>query len=528
MKIWKPLVGAALAVAFATPAFAAGDTLKIGLKAEPSAIDQHYHNLGPNNSMAAHYFDSLVKMDDKLRLNPGLAVSWKPVNDTTWEFKLRKGVKFHDGTDFNADDIMFTFERAPNVANSPSSFATYLKNKTFKKIDDYTFHAITEKPYPLMPVDMAQVPIISNEVGKNVTTADFNSGKAAAGTGPFKFVEWVPGDRLVIERNESYYGDKPEWKKIIFKPIKSGPARVAALLAGDVDFIDNVPPIDIPRLKKDAKIQLSQGVSSRVIYLHMDQFREETPFIKAHGGGKIKNPLLDVRVRKAISMAINRDAIVDRVMEGVAIKAGQLLPAGFFGVTPNLKPEPFDPEGAKKLLAAAGYPKGFEMTIHGPNDRYINDAKICEAVAQMLTRIGIKTAVETMPKAVYFKRASRGGPNRSPEFSFILVGWGSGTGESSSPLRSLLHTYDKDRGFGASNRGRHSDPEIDKLIEDALATVDDDARLKLLQKSTELAIGRNQGIIPTHYQVNTWAGRKGLSYAARADERTIAMGIVSK
>ncbi|MDP6707505.1 MAG: ABC transporter substrate-binding protein, partial [Alphaproteobacteria bacterium] len=181
--------------------------------------------------------------------------------------------------------------------------------------------------------------------------------------------------------------------------------------------------------------------------------------------------------------------------------------------------------GAKKMLAAAGYPNGFEMTIHGPNDRYINDAKIAEAVAQMMSKIGIKTAVETMPKAVYFKRASRGGPNKTPEFSFILVGWGSGTGEASSPLKSLLHTYDKSKGFGSSNRGRHSDAEVDKLIEDALATVDDDARSKLLQKATELGIGRNQGIIPLHYQVNTWAGKKGLSYKSRTDERTIAMGV---
>ena len=527
MQIRTLLIGCALAGLLVTPAWGQGGTLTIGLKAEPSSIDPHYHNLGPNNSMAAHYFSRLVEQDEKLRLLPGLAVSWEPISDTTWEFKLRHGVKFHDGSDFTADDVMFTFERAPNVPNSPSSFATYLKGKTFEKIDDYTLQVTTERPYPLMPVDMAQVPIISSDVGENVGTGDFNSGKAAIGTGPFRFVEWVPGDRLVIERNEDYFGDKPEWERIVFKPKKSGPARVAALLAGDVDFIDNVPPVDIARLKGDDSVQLSQGVSSRVIYLHMDQFREDSPFVKAHGGGAIRNPLLDVRVRKAISMAINRDAIVDRVMEGVAIKAGQLLPEGFFGVTPNLLPEAYDPDGAKALLAEAGYPDGFELTIHGPNDRYINDAKICEAVAQMLTRIGIRTAVETMPKSVYFRRASRGGPDNSPEFSFILVGWGSGTGESSSPLRSLLHTYDKDRGFGASNRGRHSDPEVDTLIEDALATVDDDTRLKLLQEATELAIGRNQGIIPTHYQVNTWAGRKGLSYASRADERTIAMGVVS-
>jgi peptide/nickel transport system substrate-binding protein len=226
-------------------------------------------------------------------------------------------------------------------------------------------------------------------------------------------------------------------------------------------------------------------------------------------------------------MAINRDAIVERVMEGVAIKAGQLLPEGFFGISSKLKPVSYDPAGAKKLLAEAGVPDGFKLTIHGPNDRYINDAKIAEAIAQMLTRIGIKTEVVTMPRSVYFKRASRGGPNKTPEFSFILVGWGAGSGEASSPLKSLIHTYDKSRGFGASNRGRYSNAEVDKLIEDALATVDDAKRQNLLAKATEVAI--NDGaIIPLHYQVNTWATRKGLKYDARTDEYTMGMGLVSE
>ena len=527
MQLWKPLAAAVLSLALSAPALAGDETLTIGLNAEPSAIDPHYHNLGPNNSMSEHYFSTLVSQDEKQRLIPGLAESWKPVDDTTWEFKLRQGVKFHDGSDFTADDVMFTVKRAPNVPNSPSSFALYLKGKEFVKVGDHTVHVKTAAPYPLMAADISNIYIVSSDIGDNVATADFNSGKAAIGTGPFKFVEWVPGDRLVIERNEAFWGKKPEWKKVVFKPITSAPARVAALLAGDVDFIDDVPPVDIPQLKKNDKVALSQGVSNRVIYLHLDQFREDSPFVKAKGGGAIKNPLLDVRVRKAISKAINREAIVERVMEGVAIPAGQLLPEGFFGVSPNLKADPYDPEGAKKLLAEAGYPDGFELTLHGPNDRYINDAKIAEAVAQMLTRIGVKTAVETMTKAVYFKRASSGGADKSPEFSFILVGWGSGTGEASSPLKSLLHSYDKERGFGASNRGRHSDAEVDRLIETALATNDDAAREKLLQGATERAIGELQGIIPTHYQVNTWAGRKGLSYVARTDEATHAMGVHS-
>ena len=498
--------------------------LRIGLASEPTAMDPHFHNLGPNNSMSSHLFDALVLQDEKQNLKPGLALSWQPIDDTTWEFKLRQGVTFHDGSPFTAADVAFTFERAPNVEGSPSSFGTYIKGKTIEIIDDHTIHIKTAAPYPLMANDVSTVHIISKKNAMGAKTEDYNAGKAAIGTGPYKFAEYVPGDRIVLERNEDYWGEKPAWQKVTFKPIKSGPSRVAALLAGDVDMIEQVPTVDIPRLKNEASVSLSQGVSNRVIYLHLDHDRDDSPFVKSKDGSAIKNPLKDKRVRQAISKAIYRDAIVERVMEGVAIKAGQLLPEGFFGVSDSLQPVDYDPEGAKQLLADAGVGDGFQLTIHGPNDRYINDAKIAEAIGQMLTRLGIKTEVVTMPRSVYFKRASRGGPDGTPEFSFILVGWGSGTGEASSPLKSLIHTYDKERGFGASNRGRYSNAEIDSLIEQALATVDDDKRQDLLAKATEMAI-EDVAIIPLHYQVNTWAAKQGLKYKARTDERTRAMEV---
>lgn len=524
MKTIRTILTAALvAVAFiAKPVLA--QELTIGLASEPTAMDPHFHNLGPNNSLLSHIFNALVLQDEKQNLQPGLAESWKAVDDTTWEFKLRQGVTFHDGSPFTADDVIFTFERAPNVEGSPSSFGTYTKGKTVVKIDDHTIHIKTAQPYPLMANDVSTVLIISKKNAEGATTPDYNAGKAAVGTGAFKFAEYVPGDRIVMERNDSYWGDKAAWSKVVFKPIKSGPSRVAALLAGDVDMIEQTPTVDIEQLKNEPKVSLSQGVSNRVIYLHMDHDRDDSPFVKAKDGSAIKNPLKDKRVRMAISKAIYRDAIVDRVMEGVAIKAGQLLPEGFFGVSSKLKPVAYDPEGAKQLLADAGVGDGFKLTIHGPNDRYINDARIAEAIGQMMTRIGIDTEVVTMPRSVYFKRASRGGPDGTPEFSFILVGWGSGTGEASSPLKSLIHTYDKSQGFGASNRGRYSNAEVDKLVEDALATVDDAKRQDLLAMATEIAI-EDGAIIPLHYQVNTWAARKGLKYKARTDERTLAMGV---
>ncbi|MEO0830679.1 MAG: ABC transporter substrate-binding protein, partial [Pseudomonadota bacterium] len=458
------------------------------------------------------------------QLEPGLAVSWKPIDDLTWEFKLREGVKFHDGSDFTADDVLCTWERAPDVPNSPSSFATYTKGKTVEKIDDYTVHFKSAAPYPLMANDVSTVSIISDNGGCQGTTAEFNDGTVAMGTGPFKFVSYTPGDSIVVERNDDYWGDAPIWSKVTFKPIKSGPSRVAALLAGDVDMIAAVPTTDVAVLEKNDDVSLSQGVSNRVIYLHLDHDRPDSPFVKANGGAEIENPLMKLEVRKAISMAINRDAIVDRVMEGIAIKAGQLLPDGFFGVSDKLEPVEYDPNAAKEMLAAAGYPDGFELTIHGPNDRYINDAKIAEAIGQMLTRIGIKTTVETMPRSVYFGRASRGGPNDTPEFSFILVGWGAGSGEASSPLKSLIATHTPDKGWGSSNRGRYSNPDFDALLETALSTVDDAKRQDLLAEATEMAI-EDVAIIPTHYQVSTWGTRKGLKYKARTDEYTLAIGV---
>jgi peptide/nickel transport system substrate-binding protein len=524
MNVVRHIAAAVLSTLLGFAGAATGQELRIGLAAEPTAMDPHYHNLSPNNSLLSHIFQSLVGQDERQRLEPELAESWKAINDTTWEFKLRKNVRFHDGTPFTADDVIFSFERAPNVEGSPSSFGIYAKGKTFTKVDDHTVHIKTAAPYPLMPNDVSQVFIVSRKHGQGAKTPDYNSGKAAIGTGPYKFVEYTPGNRIVMQRNEQYWGQKPVWQRVIFRGIKSDPSRVAALLAGDVDLIDQVPSTDMERLKKDPKVTIAQVVSNRIIYLHLDHFRDDSPFVRAKDGGPIKNPLRDKRVRAAISKSIDRDAIVSRVMEGEAIKAGQLLPEGFFGVSPKLKPVAYDPNGAKKLLAEAGVPNGFRLTIHSPNDRYPNDAKIAEAVGQMLSRIGIDTQVVTMTQGVFFREASTGSPEKGPKFSFILVGWGSGTGEASSPLKSLLATFDREKGMGASNRGRYSNPQVDKLINDALATVDDGKRADLLARATEVAVD-DVGIIPLHYQVNTWALRRGFTYKPRTDEYTLAGGV---
>jgi peptide/nickel transport system substrate-binding protein len=277
-----------------------------------------------------------------------------------------------------------------------------------------------------------------------------------------------------------------------------------------------VPTPDVAKLAANKELALFRTVSNRLIYLHLDSSRDASPMVTDRLGKPLdRNPLKDPRVREALSLAISRDAIVARVMEGAAVPTGQLMPHGLFGHTAALKPDRYDPDAARRLLKEAGWPDGFALTLHGPNDRYVNDEKVAQAVAQMLTRIGVPTTVVTMPASAYFSRANR------LEFSLMFVGWGSDTGEVSSPLKALLATYDRDKGLGTANRGRFSSKQVDDLLLRGLATVDDARREKLLQDATAAAM-RDRGIIPLYHQVNLWAARKGIVYTPRTDERTYA------
>jgi peptide/nickel transport system substrate-binding protein len=523
------LCAVSLAAVLASPV--AAQELTIGVSAEPSALDPHYHNLGPNNAMRRHIFESLVLQDENQRLQPGLATSWEPTDDTTWEFKLREGVKFHDGSDFTAKDVVYTVCRIPNVENSPSSFTVYTKAiADMQAKDAHTLVIKTDGPYPLLPVEVSTWGVlsatangVSGDIGFNregctgidsyPKTEAFNSGEAAIGTGMYKFQEYTRGDKIVFTRNDNYWGDKADWATVTFRPITSDGPRVAALLAGDVDMIDKPPLQDLERIKSEG-FEVAQGLSNRVIYLHIDHEAEPSPGVT----GTDKNPFKDARVRKAVSMAINREAIVERIMGGVAVPAGELLPPGMFGSTPGAQAEEYNPEAAKKLLAEAGYPDGFGLTIGSPNDRYINDAQVAQAVAQMLTRVGIETQVDAVTASTFFARRNK------YEFSMYLAGWGSGTGEMSSPLRALVATPDKDKGYGGTNRGRYSNPELDGLIDQALATVDDDKRESILQQASGVVIS-DYGILPLHFEVTPWAFRKGITYVPRADQYTLALGV---
>ena len=515
----------ARAAVFALAAAAAGASaqeLVIGLSTPVTSLDPHFHNLTPNNNVADHVFEKLVSKDAKEVLKPQLAESWKTTaNDTTWEFKLRKGVKWHDGTEFTAEDVVASIKRVPTVPNSPASFATYTRPiKEISAPDKHTVRIVTERPHPLLPNDMVAVRIVPARLAPTVKTEEFNSGKAMIGTGPFRFKEYAAGDRVVLERNDAYWGAKPHWKTVRMRMITNAPARVAALLAGDVQMIEAVPTADIARLEKDARVTVSSAVSNRLIYLHMDSDRAVTPFVAGKDGKPLdRNPFKDVRVRKAVSLALDRNAIVSRIMENQAQPAGQLLPDFFPGTSKKLPPPKQDLEAARRLLAEAGYPNGFAVTLHSPNNRYINDEKAAQAIAGMLTRAGIDTKLEAMPSNVFFSRAGK------LEFSFFLAGWGAETGETSSPLRALIGSFNAATGMGQANRGRFSDAGVDTLILSAMTNIDDTKRNLMLAAASDKALGELQAIVPVHYEVSSWALRKGLQFTGRADQYTYAFEV---
>jgi len=503
----------------AAPAFAAN--LKWAAQNDILTLDPHSQNHATSNSILQHAYEGLTRYarpaGGEYKIEPALATSWKQLSDTQWRFNLRKGVKFHDGADFTADDVVFSIDRVPQVPNSPGPFSAYTKAIIAKEIvDPYTIRFKTAAPHPLMPNDLSTIYIVSKKVATGASTEDFNSGKAAIGSGRYKFVRYANGDRVELVRNDAYWGEKPYWQKVTFRIIKNEAARVAALLSGDVDAIEQPPTADLARIKADPRFTVTSKISHRVIYFNFDHLERSSPFITAKDGKPLaKNPLVDPRVRHAISKAINRQAIADRVMEGQAIPSGQLVSDKLFGNVPGLKADAYDPEGAKKLLAQAGYPDGFNLTIHGPAGRYVNDEKIVQAVAQMLTRVGINSKVETAPMGPYSGRASK------QEFSFHMVGWGASTGEASSPLRSLLATFNRDKGLGAVNWGRYSNVKVDYLIEQALQQVDDENRRTMLQRATELAMS-DLGLMPVHFQFTIWATKKNVQYTPRTDEYTLA------
>jgi peptide/nickel transport system substrate-binding protein len=499
------------------PASAArAEDLRIGLSADVTSMDPHWNNAGPNNAIALHIFESLVFMDKNARYVPGLALSWTPVNPTTWEVKLRPNVKWHDGTPFTSEDVKASLERPEKLTNAPGSFTSYTKPIARIDTPDPLTVRLTMnvQNYANLANDLNSIPIMPKKVASTLAQTDFDSGKVMIGTGPYKFVRFARGQEIVMERNPDYWGPKPAWDRAVFRIITDSGARSAALLAGDVDVIESVPSADVAKLKQNPKFRIEQQVSWRTIFWQMDQARDNPPFVTDKAGKPLgKNPFKDARVRAAISHALNRDAIVSRIMEGLAVPASSIVSPQIFG-HPGTKPDAYDPARAKKLLAEAGYPDGFALTLHATNNRYLNDAAVAQATASMLTRIGIQTKVETMPVAAYFTRARQG------EFAFQMLGWGSAA--SDVALRSITGTPNPQTGYGTWNWGKFSNPKLDQMIETSLTTV---SSLKAREESARAAAKfalEQHAIIPSHSQLAMWAMRKGVRYEARTDEWSLA------
>lgn len=498
----------------ATPAL--GESLTVALQAEPSSLDPQFATTGQNQQIALNMFDTLVSFGADGGFAPSLATEWSVADDQlTWTFKLREGVTFHDGSAFTADDVVFSVERVLAIENSPAPFAQRVANvESITAIDDYTLEVVTANPAPTLLNDLGTIYIVSNEIGEGVASDQFGFGDAAIGTGPYRFVSYAPGDRVVIARNDDYWGDVVDFEQIDIRFISSDASRVASLQAGEVDMIDAVPPNDLDRLRALDGVEVIAAASARMVYMGFDQGGETTPAVT----GTDENPFLDIRVREALAHAIDREAIVSRIQFDSGEPAGQFGPAGIFGHNPDLLPTPYDPARARELLAEAGYPDGFGLTVHGPNDRYINDGIVTQTVGQMWAQAGLRIGVETLPFNVYSTRAT----NR--EFSAFLFSFGITTGETSLGLRNVLATFDPDKGWGSNNRFRYSNPEFDETLAAAFREFDSAERERLLQEAVRIAM-EDYAITPLYWEGNNWAVRAGLAFNPSPDGRSLMTNI---
>jgi peptide/nickel transport system substrate-binding protein len=513
-----------LAMAFAAVLFALptrAQDLRVGLGADITSLDPHHLNIGSNNNALWHVYDALTHVGSDARLVPGLAESWRALEPTVWEFKLRHGVRFHDGTELEAQDVIASIERARATEKTGGQFGVFTKAITaMRAVDRHTLRFTTATPYAMLPYDLNSIFVVSRRSAA-ATTEDFNSARggpegkpAHPGTGPYRLIAFKRGDRVELARNPGYWAGAPAFANVSLRLLPNDGPRIAALLAGDVDMIENIPTADAAKLRGNANFTLAQKVSWRTIFFHMDQARDNPPGVTAKDGKPLgKNPFKDLRVRQAISRAINRAGIAERVMENLAIPAANVVAPPVFGHAANLRPDAFDADGAKKLLAEAGFPDGFAMTLAAPNNRYVNDDQVAQTVAQMLTRIGIATKLETHPAATYFTKARNG------EFAFAMLGWGSFSGDLA--LRSLLATPDPAKGYGSWNWGKHSLAKVDEMLDRGFQMTDERAREANAVEAATLAL-RNYGVIPVHHQIATWAMKRGLSYDGRTDEFTFA------
>jgi peptide/nickel transport system substrate-binding protein len=504
-------LGAALAAA---PASAA--TLRWAAQNDILTLDPHSQNHATTNGILQHAYEGLTRYNAKYEVEPALATKWTMISPTQVRFDLRKGVKFHDGSPFTADDVVFSFGRIKQPQGTMQIYVTGISE--IKKIDDHTIDVILAAPNPLLLRNIIDFRIMSKAWAEKNKTANVQDYKAKEenfasrntnGTGPYKVTGWTPDQRITMTVNKDWW-DKLDGNvtEVIYTPIKSDATRVAALLSGDVDMLTDLPTQDVARLRADAKLKILDGPEVRTIYLAPDVGSAELKYSNIKG----KNPFADKRVRQALSMAIDREAIKRNIMRGLSIPAGVMVAPGVNGNAPDIdtatKP---DTDGAKKLMAEAGYPDGFEVQLNCPNNRYVNDEEICQAVLAMWARIGVKGKLAAENMATFIQKV------QNFDVSVYLLGWGVATYDAQYTLQSLVRTRSGGPD-GNFNFSRISDPKVDQLV-DAMKTEVDIAKRNAMIKEALIRTRDEVLLIPLHHQMRPWAMKAGVTTVHKSDDR---------
>jgi peptide/nickel transport system substrate-binding protein len=481
---------------------------------DPTTMDPHARADLFVTTFDMNMYEALLRRDRDLKLKPSLATEWSNIDPTTWQFKLRQGVKFHDGTPFTADDVIFSVRRAAAPGSDLASQLAIVKE--VKKVDDGTVDFITDGPAPILPNYIVNIAIMSKAwcEAHNTTSAamlkdeESYATRNANGTGPFILKDRQPAVRTVLVKNPDWWGLKEQpidVDEVVFTRIENSATRVAALLSGELDMVYNVPPQDVERIKTTQGMKIWETPELRTIFLGMDQSRDELLESNVKG----KNPFKDKRVRQAFYQAIDEDAIKTKVMRGFARPTALMVGPGINGFDPALdKRYPYDPAGAKKLIAEAGYPDGFEVGFDCPNDRYVNDEAICQAVVAMLARVSVKANLLAQTKARYFAKIN------APRFetSFYMLGWTPGALDALNMLVSLVETRSEDLREGAWNEGGYSNPAINELIKNIQVELDNEKRNEFISKA--LSIVRDDFVyLPLHQQIVVWATRDNVDLA---------------
>lgn len=498
---------AGLGLVTAAAAQPAGRALTFAVASDVTSLDPHFHNTAINHATGDHIYEPLTFQDAQGQVIPNLARSFKLIDDHTWEFELHPDVTFHDGTPFDPEDVAFTVARIPQV-KGPSSYTHFIESIVgMERISATTFRLKTRTPDPFLPFNLAGAKMLSRSIHKDAQTTDFNNGKLAVGTGAFRFVSYARGDRLILKRNDAWWGNRTPatalpWTDVTIRVINSDASRMAALLAGEVDLADRVPPDDLGAIRTNAALSLFSIRGHQVAYLFPDSSRDgPLPLTvdKKTGQPLATNPLRDRRVREAISLAINRRAISETIMNGGSFPADQMVAPGAIGRDDSLPELGFDAAKARALLAEAGYPDGWRWTIVAPNGLFSGDAKIAQAIAQMLTRVGIETRLDTMVNAMFIPKIN------AREHPMFMMSYLSST--SVTVLRSVWVTKGTGPGNGVANRMHYTNPALDQVFLSAVTRMDDGLRAKELAAAMRLGI-QDLATIPVVFAGYNWAARR--------------------